>query len=146
MAVIREKVVEPEGSGISRPLSRSVNLLGHLLGEVIRKQAGEGMLELVEELRLLCKRAALEGDESLRGQAEERIRTLDEGEIEWLLRAYGSFFHLVNQAEKVEILRINRERSGRGTGGRPRPESIDQAVERLKEKGCAVEDRWKSVV
>jgi phosphoenolpyruvate carboxylase len=42
-----------EGTGISRPLSEDVNLLGGVLGEVIARLAGAPVLELVEELRRL---------------------------------------------------------------------------------------------
>lgn len=127
--------IESEGTGITRPLSENVNLLGSLLGEAIREQAGEAIFQRVEELRLLCKRASAENDPSLRQQAEDRIRGLSDDEIGWLLRAFSAFFHLVNQAERQEILRVNRERSFAAAEGKPRPESIDEAVGRLKESG-----------
>src|SRR5690606_567327 len=115
--------VKSEGTGISKPLSQQVNLLGEMLGQAIREQAGERVFSLVEELRLLCKRAANDDDPSARDQAEEIARGLAQDEIVWLLRAYNAFFHLVNQAEQQEIIRINRERA-RGTGGNAsRPDS-----------------------
>lgn len=40
--------IESEGTGISRPLSENVNLLGAMLGEAIRARYGEETLELVE--------------------------------------------------------------------------------------------------
>lgn len=131
---------EAGGTGISRPLSENVNLLGSLLGEVIAQQAGASMLELVEELRLLCRSAAHSGDPAPRRQAAERIRSLDDAHIDWLLRAFTAFFHLVNQAEKQEILRINRERAREATLDEPRAESIDAAVARLKDMGEGLEE------
>ncbi len=130
--------VEAEGTGISRPLSEQINLVGTLLGHAIRAQAGDATLARVEELRLACKRAAQEGDPAAREEAAERIAGLDLPEIRWLLRAFTTFFHLVNQAEKREIVRINRERS-RAADGEPRPESIDQAVGRLAAEGWSAE-------
>lgn len=132
--------IESEGTGITRPLSENVNLLGGLLGHAIREQAGAAMLELVEELRLLCKRALVEDDPAPRHEAESRIRALSDAEIGWLLRAFSAFFHLVNQAERQEILRINRERSLAIHAGRSRPESIDDVVARLKADGFSRED------
>ena len=41
--------VEAEGTGISEPLSEQINLLGTMLGQVIREQAGEAMLALVPD-------------------------------------------------------------------------------------------------
>ncbi|MEX1181636.1 MAG: phosphoenolpyruvate carboxylase [Gemmatimonadota bacterium] len=121
-----------EGTGISAPLSENVNLLGSLLGRIIADQAGAATLELVEELRLLCKRAHAEGSDEPRLEAERRIRGLDLDSMRWLLRAFSAFFHLVNQAEKQEILRVNRERS---CGAAARPESIDDAIGRLRAEG-----------
>jgi phosphoenolpyruvate carboxylase len=128
--------VGAEGTGISRPLSENVNLLGALLGQVVERQAGPRMLALVEELRLLCRRALADGDPAPRQQAEIIIRDLDDHALRWLLQAFSAFFHLVNQAEKREILRINRERSQDTT---PRPESIEEAVGRLHAAGEPLE-------
>jgi phosphoenolpyruvate carboxylase len=122
-------------TGITGPLSEDVNLLGSLLGRAIAEQAGADTLELVEELRLLCKRAAA-GEPEGRAQAAARIADLDTETLGWLLRSFSTFFHLVNQAEKQEILRINRERSrAPSPDGPPRPESIDDAIARLRDAG-----------
>jgi len=134
-----EKSLQADTTGISEPLSQNVNLLGSLLGQAVAAQAGAPMLELVETLRLLCKDSAARGDEAPRLEAAALIRDLDNEHIGWLLRAYGTFFHLVNQAEKQEIQRINRERSQVGSG-KPRPESIDDAVARLKAQGRTADE------
>ncbi|HSK20844.1 MAG TPA: phosphoenolpyruvate carboxylase [Longimicrobiales bacterium] len=139
MANIRGLDTAAEGTGISRPLSENVNLLGALLGQVIEEQGGRERLDLVEELRLLCRRALQESDDALRQQAASRIRDLDESTLRWLLQSFSAFFHLVNQAEKREILRINRERSRDGVPA-PRPESIDEAIARLRADGRSLEE------
>ena len=147
--------LETEGTGISEPLSRQVNLLGSMLGQVTREQVGEDLFEHVEDLRLLCKRAEREDDPSLREEAADRIANLDTEDITRLLHVYTTFFHLVNQAEQQEIIRINRERArrsgpadwplgpGSGNGrpdGQPRAESIDAAVASLKEQGYSLDE------
>ena len=147
--------LETEGTGISKPLSRQVNLLGAMLGQVTREQMGEDLFEQVEDLRVLCKRADRENAPGLRDEAATRIADLDEETITRLLHVYTTFFHLVNQAEQQEIIRINRERarrsgaadwpmgSGTGTGrpnGQPRTESIDAAVAHLKDEGYALDE------
>ena len=137
---IRGIDMEAEGTGISRPLSENVNLLGGLLGVVIEERAGSEMLALVEELRTLCKRALQENDASLRERAAERIRSLDASSLQWLLRAFAAFFHLINQAERQEILRVNRERSPHDRDDEPRPESIDDAIRRLHEAGVSLDE------
>src|SRR4051812_5224822 len=106
--------VESEGTGITGPLSEQVNLLGAMLGQAVRERWGDEALDQVEELRRLCKRAELEDRPELRDDAAQRIAALDLPRIVVLLRAYTTFFHLVNQAEKQEIVRINRERARAG--------------------------------
>ena len=135
MKTIRGLEIAAEGTGISQPLSENVNLLGGLLGQVLAQQAGPDLLDLVERLRLLCKQAAVENREELRQEAADQLQRLDARTLRWLLQAFGAFFHLVNQAEKQEILRVNRERSRQQT----RPESIADAVGRLKRAGFTLE-------
>ncbi len=126
--------IEAEGTGISTSLSEQINLLGTMLGHVIREQAGEASFALVEELRGLCKRAIHERRPELRADAAARIARLSLDEMTWLLRSYTAFFHLVNKSEQQEIIRINRDRARRSRT-HPRDESIDEAVFRLKQKG-----------
>ena len=127
-----------EGTGISAPLSEDVNLLGGILGEVVARLAGQPVYELVEELRRLCKEASTSGDAGLRAQAATLIGAQDPEALRWVLQAYVAFFHLANQAEKQEILRINRERSRALAAGEERPESIGDAVARLAASGCSL--------
>ncbi len=147
--------LDTEGTGISEPLSRQVHLVGGLLGHVTREQMGDDLFQKVEDLRVLCKRADREDDASLRAEAAARIADLDTATITRLLHVYTTFFHLVNQAEQQEIIRINRTRArragpsdwplGTGTdpsssGNAPRPESIDGAIASLKADGYSVEE------
>ncbi|HEX6201427.1 MAG TPA: phosphoenolpyruvate carboxylase [Thermoanaerobaculia bacterium] len=126
----------PARAGISEPLSRQVDLLGTMLGEAIRRQGGEELFALVEELRGQATEALVGGDvEAPRERAAARLAEADDRTLVWLLRAFGTFFQLVNQAETREILRINRERSRAGG----RPESIAAAVDALAERGVDAE-------
>ncbi len=58
----------------------------------------------------------------------------------WLVRAFTSFFHLVNKAEQREIVRINRERERNSTAAQPRSESIAEAVHFLKQNGYNLDE------
>ncbi len=129
--------VESAGTGISRPLSEQVNLLGGMLGEAIRQQYGEAVLERVEALRLLCKDAETQEERAGHTAAAALIAELSLEEIGYLLRAFTTFFHLVNQAEKQEIIRINRDRARSRQGGRP--ESISDTIGGLKREGVTFE-------
>ena len=105
---------------ITEPLRDQVHLLSNVLGQLIAEQAGMKTVEQVEVLRHLCKRAAYEATPELRDEAEAVIQGLSYDEILWLLRSYIAFFHLVNQAEKQEIIRINQERAHTATPEAPR--------------------------
>ena len=132
--------IESEGTGISRPLSENVNLLGAMLGDAIRARHGDDMLARVEELRLLCKEAAQEGDAEKRERAAQRVSGLELAELVALLRAFTSFFHLVNQAEKQEIIRVNRSRAREGGAESARPESVGDAIRDFAEAGIPLDD------
>lgn len=67
------------------------------------------------------------------------LSELSDQEIEQLLRTDTALFHLLNQAEKSEIVRINRERSLGVKPGEGRPESLMDAVRRMKASGMTRE-------
>ncbi len=134
--------IEAEGEGISRPLSRNVNLLGSMLGHSVRSIAGEEMFQLVESLRSRCKSAYEAGSdkESVRDEIQRELKSLTPNQMDWLLRAFTSFFHLVNRAEQLEITRINRERELKADAEQPRDESVMQAVHYLTRKNISYEE------
>lgn len=103
---------QAEGHGISPELSRSVNLLGALLGQVVHDQAGEPAYDRIERYRILAKDADWE---AIRADLE----TCSIDELEWVIRSYTTFFHLVNKAEQEEIIRINRSRESEASIGTP---------------------------
>ncbi|MEJ2634537.1 MAG: phosphoenolpyruvate carboxylase [Calditrichia bacterium] len=141
----RELDFEANGSGISRPLSRQINLVGTLLGQAIRIEGGEENYELVEKLRRLSKEAQRSGDQKILQQIADEIHGLSFEQIQLLLRAYTTFFHLVNKAEQLEITRINREREKKADPDHPRAESVAEAVFKLKQQGRTLEEVRKIV-
>ncbi len=131
--------VESGTEGISRPLSENVNMLGTMLGKAVRSIAGDDMFELVESMRLRCREAYEQGSdgEVLRNEVQETMKNLSPNQMDWLLRAFTSFFHLVNRAEQIEITRINRERELQADKDHPRDESVMQAIHFLKSEGVS---------
>jgi phosphoenolpyruvate carboxylase len=129
--------VQAEGDGISVSLSKQVNLLGELIGHAVQEQAGQDLFDLVEGLREKCKSAYTENKESGRKEVWDNIRELKRTEIDWLLRSYTAFFHMVNKAEQHEIIRINRERERNSSPENPRADSISEAIGMLKKEGLS---------
>ncbi len=89
------------------PLRQDVGMLGDLVGQVIREQAGTALFDTVESAR----RAAIRRREgSPEGAAElaavlEALDTDDAGE---LVRAFSTYFQVVNLAERVHRIRRGR--------------------------------------
>ncbi len=125
---------------ITEPLHQHVDLLGAVLGRVIEMQTGAARLDHIEDLVGMCRQAVAEDNPIFRAGAQAHIETLDLPEIVGLLRDFTAFFHLVNQAEKQEIIRVNRERAVRATPDRPRADSVEEAFFRLRRQGCTRED------
>lgn len=107
-------------SGASAPLIDAIQSLTAHLGAALSTELSQGLTRL----------HSLEG-ESLANWLEG----LSDEVIEDLLRADTALFHLLNQAEKSEITRVNRERSLAAEESEGRPESVMDAVKRMKESG-----------
>lgn len=123
--------LSPEKLELSAPLTGDVLLLNDLLGRTLVDQGCGRLVELAHRL--------YEEEEADPGDLLSRIPDLQDPEtVQRLLRAFTVFFQLVNTAEQKEIIRVNRERAARGGGG-PRPESIREAVQRLKAAGLTAQ-------
>ncbi|GIV21651.1 MAG: phosphoenolpyruvate carboxylase [Armatimonadota bacterium] len=118
--------------GLPRPMCEDVDLVDRLLGEMLHEQEGEHLLHIARQL--------YEAEEEADPQTLlERFPPLrDPHLVQRLLRAYTVLFQLLNTVEQKEIVRVNRERQMQATGI-PRPESIREAILRLKENGVTAE-------
>lgn len=121
-----------------RTLSQDIFLLGDLLGEVIRSQAGQAAFDLEEEVRALGKefRAG-------RADAGERLQALvadlEPDKASMLIRAFTSYFQLINLCEDAERVRRIRLREAE-TDPLPRRGSIKEAVAIMRERGVTAAD------
>src|SRR5262245_66562191 len=120
------------GSGEHDPLSRDVDRLGRLLGEVLTELEGPDTFRLVEEYRAGTKalRAAEPWPRDFGPPGEALLArtaalTLDQARL--LVRAFSSYFHLVNLAEERHRLRVLRTREQEDPQS-PRPESLEAAL------------------
>lgn len=121
----------------AEPIDRlrdDVRVLGNVLGEVLREQHGEALFKLVEQVRKDC--IALRTDFSHEAQEAllEWIAQLDVERDEELVRAFTTFFYLINLAEEHHRLRSLRERETESASAH-RPESVAAAVRTMRENG-----------
>ena len=120
----------------AEPIDRlrdDVRLLGELVGDVLREQGGSELFEDVEHVR----QAAIEL-RSGRGSDAELIAWAEGQSTRRLLqlvRAFSTYFHLINLAEQHHRVRTLRERQ-RAQGG-PLHESVAAAFQELAAAGIA---------
>ncbi len=65
----------------------------------------------------------------------ESLASLEGADIRAVLKRLTIWFHLRNKAEQIHIARVNRRREQDASDGRPRAESIAEAVGALAEQG-----------
>src|SRR5438105_4838247 len=101
----------PEPGALSAPLIGDILLLDRLLGDVLREQEGDDLVDLAHRLMAEAQR----GDDP--NELFGRLPELREpGTVQRLLRALTVLFQLLNTAEQKEIVRVNRERQERAGG------------------------------
>lgn len=107
--------------------------------EVALSQASKRLLpKAIEHASGLAE--TCEGNsESALDAAAETIRALSIDELSDITRFVTARFHLLNKAEQMSIIRINRERSKRATQDSSRPESVAAAVHELRKLGVSDE-------
>ena len=82
------------------PLRNDVRTLGAILGEVLKEQGTDDLYEKVESTRLISRRRR-EGDSTAGDRLRDQLGTLDAPTACELVRAFSSYFGLVNIAERV---------------------------------------------
>ncbi|MCC6944274.1 MAG: phosphoenolpyruvate carboxylase [Thermomicrobiales bacterium] len=121
-----------------RSISDDIYLLGDLLGDVIRSQAGERAFALEEEVRSLAKNHRQEDDTA--GEAlEQMVAGLSIDDASLLIRAFTSYFNLINLSEDNERIRRIRRRE-LSTYPQARRGSIREAIRMLRDAGLTAAD------
>jgi phosphoenolpyruvate carboxylase len=119
------------------PLREDIHTLGQLMGEVLREQGGEELLTLVDQDRV----TAIRWREGVSGAGEAlgvRVRGRPPRIARELVRAFSSYFQLVNVAEKVHRIRRRREYFQQD-GDRPQPGGVEDALSQLKAADLSLE-------
>ena len=121
-----------------RTISDDIYLLAGLLGEVIRAQSGESGFALEEEMRALAK-ARRAGDPDADTHLDAFVEKLTPDQATLLIRAFTSYFQLINLAEDNERVRRIRNRET-DTYPEPRRGSMREAIGLLKQEGMTADD------
>jgi phosphoenolpyruvate carboxylase len=154
-------VVPGDDDDKDAPLREDIRLVGRVLGDVVREQAGQDVFDIVEGVRrhaVGMRRAetdsergrvaraedaeAARGDRPGHGGADDaladRLGRLPLDQALHVIRAFSWFSLLVNIAEDVHTNR--RRRHHRRLGTPPQPGSVEYAVQRLRAFGVTADD------
>jgi phosphoenolpyruvate carboxylase len=125
-----KRVVVVRAEPIDR-LRDDVRLLGELVGDVLREQGGVGLFDDVEHVRLaaISMRSGDTSDHQLLQWAEQQSTR----RLLQLVRAFSTYFHLINLAEQHHRIRTLRERER--TQRSPLHESVAAAFDELAAAG-----------
>jgi phosphoenolpyruvate carboxylase len=115
-----------------RALREDVHRLGELVGELVQEQAGEALYDLVEAARQ-ASIAHREGDGEAFAQLKTLLGALQPSTARDFIRAFSTYFQMVNMAEKVH--RIRRRRAYLRDASQHQPFSFLDVLQRLKTEG-----------
>lgn len=118
-----------------RPLRQNIRLLGNILGDTIREQAGEELFAIEERLRILSKRHRAHPTRFRREQIARIARDLTPAQASGVLRAFTIYFQLVNLAEQVH--RVRRRHQLLTTEGGVVSRSLADVVSKLHGAGVS---------
>jgi phosphoenolpyruvate carboxylase len=118
-------------------LRKDVHMLGTLIGELLKEQGGDELFEFVETARLQSIRRR-EGNELPGESLAASIRGLDLSLAMEVIRAFSTYFQMVNTAEKVH--RIRRRREYLQEVGQYQPGGLEETLVRLKASGLGLDD------
>jgi phosphoenolpyruvate carboxylase len=118
-------------------LRDDVHDLGALVGEVLKEQGGAQLFDMVEGDRVAAIRrreGAPDGEAALRMRVENR----EPAATKDLVRAFSTWFHVVNLAEQVH--RMRRRREYFRDSDHPQPGGVEDALHRLKVRGLKLDE------
>lgn len=117
------------------PLKDDVNRLGALVGEILKDQVGEAFFDEVERIRKAAI-ARREGGAPIDPLIAE-LAQVPAAQHEDLVRAFATYFQVVNLAERVH--RIRRRRDYQRAGSAAQPGGLLDVLTRLRDAGVSVD-------
>ena len=113
-------------------LRQDVHDLGAMIGEILQEQGGDALFDLVEAAR----RTAIdrrEGDPNSGARLDALVHSLSPATARNFIRAFSTYFQVVNAAEQVH--RIRRRRDYLKDASVRQPGGLEELVFTLKESG-----------
>ncbi|MCC6592600.1 MAG: phosphoenolpyruvate carboxylase [Xanthomonadales bacterium] len=117
-------------------LREDVSLLGKLVGEMLSDQLGASFFQLLEQVRR-CAILRREGESARLAELSALLSDLPVERAADLVRAFSTYFQLVNLAEQVHRIRRRREHQAADAG--PQPGGILDGLHRLRAAGVGTD-------
>jgi phosphoenolpyruvate carboxylase len=119
-------------------LRDDVHALGALVGEILAEQGGDSLFKLVE-LDRVASIGRRDGNELARRELAASVRDRPPGLARDLVRAFSSWFQVVNLAERVHRIRRRRDYFVKDSK-RPQPGGVEDAIAALKSQGLSLKE------
>lgn len=119
------------------PLRDDVRRLGALVGDLLVEQVSESFFEDVESVR--TRAIARRANQSPISDLAEGLAGRSPQQAEAMVRAFSTYFQVVNIAERVHRIRRRRDYQRAGTGT-PQPDGLQDALQRLKAQGVTLQE------
>jgi len=119
-----------------QPLRDDVRILGTLVGDLLRDQGGSELFELVETARQRSIRRR-EENEKPGEELADLVKNLELPLAMEVIRAFSTYFQMVNTAEKVH--RIRRRREYLQEYGQYQPGGLEETLLKLKAAGLGID-------
>jgi phosphoenolpyruvate carboxylase len=113
-------------------LRKDVHDLGEMMGELLTEQGGEALFDTVERARRLAIDRR-EGDSEAGQRLDILLQSLPSDLARDFVRAFSTYFQLVNTAEQVH--RIRRRRAYLKDADAQQPGGLEATVKTLRERG-----------
>jgi len=119
------------------PLRDDVRRLGALVGDLLAEQVSTQFFDEVEQVRTRAI-ARRESDAPL-SDLNDALTGLPPERAEAMVRAFSTYFQVVNIAERVHRIRRRRDYQRAGTGA-AQPDGLQDALQKLKAQGVTLEE------
>lgn len=119
------------------PLRDDVRRLGALVGDLLVEQVSEDFFEHIEQIR--TRAIARRESGAPLSDLSAALQDLAPAEAEATVRAFSTYFQVVNIAERVHRIRRRRDYQRAGTAA-PQPDSLQDALQHLKAQGVTLDE------
>ncbi|MFT4278054.1 MAG: phosphoenolpyruvate carboxylase [Rhodopseudomonas sp.] len=138
---VSERTDDSAASEAEIRLRNDIRLLGRILGDTVREQEGQGVFDLVENIRQTSIRFHRDDDKTARGELGAILDGMSIHDTMRIVRAFSYFSHLANIAEDQNNIR--QMRAGSTAGSAPRAGLLAKTLAHARQEGISAAELRK---